>query len=122
MLRMLLYGNRHHLKFDVNAVGVITLASILGAMPIKKPTNSRILTALQEAAKKQKTNPYQIAKASGMPLTTVQRLLNKKINTPLRNVEMLLAALGTDYRIVADRRPIARPGTGRRRWQGRGHR
>ncbi len=41
----------------------------------------------REAARKQKTNPYQIAKASGMSLTTVQRLLSIPANLPLLNIE-----------------------------------
>jgi hypothetical protein len=91
-------------------------------MNIKRPTSSRILTAIQAAAREQGTNPYQIAKASGMRLTTVQRLLAKKINTSLRNVEILLAAVGVDFRLVATHRPKAPPATGRGHGNGRGRR
>jgi hypothetical protein len=83
-------------------------------MTIKKPATSRILAALQKAARKQKTNPYQIKKASGMSLTTVQRLLTIPSNLPLLNVEALLDELGIDVRFVPDGKPLARPGTGRR--------
>ena len=69
--------------------------------PVSKPTSSTILAGIQQAMREQKTNPYQIAKASGMPLTTVQRLLEKRINVPLRNVEMLAKALGLTIVLAA---------------------
>lgn len=69
--------------------------------PVSKPTSSTILAGIQKAMREQKTNPYQIAKASGMPLTTVQRLLEKRINVPLRNVEMLARALGLTIVLAA---------------------
>jgi hypothetical protein len=97
-----------------SALGVIALATILGAMTFKKTATSRILAALQDAVKKQKTNPYQIAKASGMSLTTVQRLLSIPANLPLLNVEALLDTLGVDVRLIPMGRPLARPGTQRR--------
>jgi DNA-binding phage protein len=58
------------------------------------PKPSYILAAIRTAVWQQGTNPYQIAKASGIPLTTVQRLLSRKTSLPLRNVEALLDALG----------------------------
>ncbi len=70
-------------------------------MAIPIPQISRILANIQEAARRQGANPYRISQSSGMPLTTVQRLLTVSINVPLRNVEMLLVALGLDVRAVA---------------------
>jgi hypothetical protein len=80
---------------------------------VSKPTSSIILAGIQKAMREQKTNPYQIAKASGMPLTTVQRLLEKRINVPLRNVEMLAKALGVTILVAFESKPKAKPGTGR---------
>jgi hypothetical protein len=77
-------------------------------------TTSILLTAIRTAVKKQKTNPYQLAKASGIPLTTVQRLLTIKLNVPLRNVEMLAKALGLMIRLVPNGKSIVLPGTGRK--------
>ena len=82
--------------------------------PITKPTSSAILSEIQGAARKLKTNPYQVAKASGLPLTTVQRLLTIKLNVPLRNVEMLAKALGLMIRLVPNGKSIVLPGTGRK--------
>jgi DNA-binding IclR family transcriptional regulator len=62
--------------------------------------SSRILAAIRESAAQQGLNPYKIAKSSGMPLTTVQRLLKVKVHVPLRNVESLLAALGVEVSLV----------------------
>lgn len=85
-------------------------------MAIPVPHTSRILAEIQESARRQGTNPYRIASASGMPLTTVQRLLSISINVPMRNVEMLLEALGLEVHVVAKAitAPLA-PGRGRRR-------
>jgi hypothetical protein len=69
------------------------------------PSTSRILAAIRAHVRRLGTNPYRIARSSGMPLTTVQRLLTISINVPLRNVEMLLAVLGLDFDIVSHRTP-----------------
>jgi hypothetical protein len=82
--------------------------------PVPKPTVSVILAGIQAAARKQKTNPYQISKASGMPLTTVQRLLTLKINAPLRNVEMLAKVLGLTIAVAATGKGVVPAGTGRK--------
>lgn len=81
--------------------------------PIPKPTSSVILAGIQKGAKELKTNPYQVAKASGLPLTTVQRLLTVKLNVPLRNVEMLAKALGLTIGIVPAGKSVVLPSTGR---------
>ena len=96
------------------------VADNLPGMPIPMPKTSRILAALQDAARRQRTNPYQIAKSSGLPLTTVQRLLTIKLNVPLRNVEMLMEALGLEIQIVSSGKSVVRPGTGRGHGQRRG--
>ena len=86
----------------------------------KRPEQSQILMAIQAAARSQRTNPYQIAKASGMPLTTVQRLLTRRISLPLVNVEMLFEALGLRFQLVATAKTFVEAGTGRRHGLQRG--
>jgi len=74
---------------------------------------SRILAAIHAEVARQRTNPYQIAKASGMPLTTVQRFLSRTTCVPIQRVESMLDALGLTYRLVSSGRSIVSPGTGR---------
>ena len=74
-------------------------------MRITPPKSSRLLSVLRDSARKQGLNPYRIAKSSGLPLTTVQRLLTIKLNVPLRNVEMLMEALGLNLQISGPRAP-----------------
>jgi hypothetical protein len=76
-------------------------------MPPAHPATSRILAAIRDHVVRGGTNPYRIARASGMPLTTVQRLLSIPINLPLRNVEVLMAVLGLDFVIVPVRTTAA---------------
>jgi hypothetical protein len=78
-------------------------------MRITPPKSSRLLSILRDSARQQGLNPYRIAKSSGLPLTTVQRLLTIKLNVPLRNVEMLMTALGLNLHIVRSR-AAAKPG------------
>jgi hypothetical protein len=78
-------------------------------MPISSRKNSQILAALQNAARDQDLNPYRIAKMSGMPLTTVQRLLTISYTVPLRNVELLIDALGLDIQVVPREQIKAKP-------------
>ena len=75
---------------------------------------SRILAAIHAEVARQRTNPYQIAKATGMPVTTVQRFMNRSACVPLRTVESLLDALGVTYRLISSGRTVVHPGTGRR--------
>ena len=77
-----------------------------------QPGTSRILAAISAHVRRLGTNPYRIARSSGMPLTTVQRLLTVPGNVPLRNVEMLMAVLGLDYDIVPHRLPSWLSGSG----------
>jgi hypothetical protein len=74
-------------------------------MRIIPPKSSRLLSVLRDSARQQGLNPYRIAKSSGLPLTTVQRLLTIKLNVPLRNVEMLMEALGLNLQISGPRAP-----------------
>jgi hypothetical protein len=73
-------------------------------MRISPPKTSHLLSVLRAAAQRQGLNPYRIAKSSGLPLTTVQRLLTIKLNVPLRNVEMLMQALGLNLQVVASKK------------------
>jgi hypothetical protein len=83
-------------------------------MKLSRPKSSVILTSIQEAVKNQGTNPYQIAKSSGLPLTTVQRLLSIKLNVPLRNAEMLLTVLGLEIEVVSSGKSKVPAATGRK--------
>jgi len=65
--------------------------------------------ALQKAARKLKNNPYQISKATGMPLTTAQHLLKIKTNGPLRNTETLALALGLKFKLIDGGSTIVKP-------------
>ncbi len=76
-------------------------------MRLTPPKTSRLLAVLRDSARKQGLNPYRIAKSSGLPLTTVQRLLTIKLNVPLRNVEMLMEALGLNLVVSGPRAPAA---------------
>jgi hypothetical protein len=80
-------------------------------MRITPPKSSRLLSVLRDSARQQGLNPYRIAKSSGLPLTTVQRLLTIKLNVPLRNVEMLMQALGLNVQVSGPRTPakLGRP-------------
>jgi DNA-binding phage protein len=73
-------------------------------MRISPPKTSHLLSVLRASAQRQGLNPYRIAKSSGLPLTTVQRLLTIKLNVPLRNVEMLMQALGLNLQVVASKK------------------
>lgn len=69
-----------------------------------------LLALVQDLAKRQKTNPYQIAKATGLPLRSIQKLLSQSSNPTLRNVEMILGGFGLSIHIVEDRPVTIRPG------------
>jgi len=83
------------------------------SMTISKPKSSHILSSIQDAVHSMGTNPYQIAKSSGMSLTTVQRLLGIKGNVPLRNAELLAEVLGIRFEIVPDGKAKVKLATGR---------
>jgi len=40
------------------------------------------------------TNPYQIAKATGLPLRSIQKLLAQTRNPTLKNIDTILHGLG----------------------------
>lgn len=82
-------------------------------MTRERAPSSRILAAIREEVARQRTNPYQIAKASGMSLTTVQRFLGRTTCLPIQNVESILDDLGLTYRLVSSGRSLVNPGTGR---------
>lgn len=82
-------------------------------MSRSRAPSSRILAAIRAESARQRTNPYQIAKASGVPLTTVQRFLSRTTCVPIQRVESLLEALGVTYRLVPSGHSLVSPGTGR---------
>ncbi len=59
-----------------------------------------LLALVQELARREKTNPYQIAKATGLPLRSVQKLLSQATNPTLRNVETILGGFGLAIHVL----------------------
>jgi hypothetical protein len=55
---------------------------------------SSLLRCVRDATKRHKSNPYQIAKATGVRLHSVQKLLKQTSNPTLRNIEVILAGYG----------------------------
>jgi transcriptional regulator with XRE-family HTH domain len=72
-----------------------------------------LLEAFRNLADEHRTNPYQIAKASGLGLATVQRLLTGKVSPSIQNIETALAAFGVEVRVVKAGKALVKPGTGR---------
>ncbi len=83
------------------------------------PDDSRkivsLLICLQDAAAQRGTNAYQIAKATGLPLRSIQKLLGQTANPTLRNVEVILEAFGMSIYVVQDGRMSIKPGQRRPR-------
>ena len=77
------------------------------------PRIPRLLAAVRAAMKDQGTNPYQIAKATGLSVGSVQNLLSEKVSPSLHNIEVVLHALGLEVQVVKGGRPLAKPGMGR---------
>ena len=69
-----------------------------------------LLHCLQEAAKRHKTNAYQIAKATGLPLRSIQTLLAQRANPTLKNVHAIFDGLGMTIFIQNDHAPKIKPG------------
>lgn len=84
-----------------------------------KPDDSRkiasLLACLQDAAVRRSPNAYQIAKATVLPLRSIQKLLSQTANPTLRNVEVILEAFGMSIYITPDGQLSIKPG--RRRSQ-----
>jgi DNA-binding phage protein len=55
-----------------------------------------LLTCIHDAVALRKTNAYQIAKATGIPLRSIQNLLKQKSNPTLKNVHLILAGFGLE--------------------------
>jgi DNA-binding phage protein len=69
-----------------------------------------LLTCIHDAVAVQKTNAYQISKATGIPLRSIQILLKQKSNPTLRNVHLLLAGLGLELYVINVGTPAIKPG------------
>jgi hypothetical protein len=74
---------------------------------------ARLLVLLRQAVAAQDTNPYQVAKATGVSLTGVQNLLNGRAHSSLRNLESIFTALGYEIQIARRGKSMVKPGTGR---------
>lgn len=70
-----------------------------------------LLRSVQDAAAERRTNAYQIAKATGLPLRSIQKLLRQTHNPTLRNVEVILSGLGLSLYLKAEDAPTIRPAT-----------
>jgi hypothetical protein len=70
----------------------------------------RVITAARAAMNAQNTNPYRIAQASGLPVSSVQNLLMGKISPSVHNIEVILEVLGFEVRVVKVGPPLAKPG------------
>lgn len=73
-----------------------------------KPVVS-LLRVLQLEAAKRRTNAYQIAKTTGLPLRSVQNLLRQLHNPTLRNVEVILTGLGLEMYLRRNGMPTIPP-------------
>jgi hypothetical protein len=78
-------------------------------MFIKKPKTSRILAMLRALAKQKNATAYTISKSSGMPVANIHRMLNNHISIPIRNLEMLIDALGLTVQILPRKGSAGRP-------------
>lgn len=68
-----------------------------------------LLRSVQNAAVERRTNAYQIAKATGLPLRSVQKLLRQTQNPTLKNIEVILTGLGLSLYLKADGAPSIKP-------------
>jgi len=69
-----------------------------------------LLACIQDEAVRRRTNPYQIAKATGLPLRSVQKLLAQRSNPTLKNIELILDGFGLSILVVEVAKPTIKPG------------
>jgi DNA-binding phage protein len=79
-------------------------------MPRRYHKVHSLLRSVQDAAAERRTNAYQIAKATGLPLRSVQKLLRQTHNPTLRNVEVILSGLGLSLYLKSGGLPTINPG------------
>ncbi len=72
-----------------------------------------LLSCIQDEAIRRRTNPYQIAKATGLPLRSVQKLLAQKANPTLKNIEVILDGFGLALLLIEVAKPRIKPGRSR---------
>jgi DNA-binding phage protein len=82
-------------------------------MPPKPLDGHDLLAQLRKLASARRTNPYQIAKATGVPLHSVQILLSAVANPTLGNFESIVQGFGYEITLVRKGEPSIEPGTGR---------
>jgi DNA-binding phage protein len=78
-------------------------------MPRRYHKVDSLLRSVQDAVAQRHTNAYQIAKATGLPLRSVQKLLRQTNNPTLRNVEVILSGLGLSLYLQADGAQTIKP-------------
>jgi DNA-binding phage protein len=69
-----------------------------------------LLTCIHDAVALQKTNAYQIAKATGIPLRSIQNLLKQKSNPTIKNIHLIFTGLGLQLYVIEAGTPRIRPG------------
>jgi DNA-binding phage protein len=72
-----------------------------------------LLACIQDEAMRRRTTPYQIAKATGLPLRSVQKLLAQTTNPTLKNIEMILDGFGLSILVIEVAKPRIKPGRSR---------
>jgi hypothetical protein len=74
-----------------------------------------LLHCVRDATQRHRSNPYQIAKATGVRLHSVQKLLSQQSNPTLRNIEVILAGFGVVLLMRQDGERIIQAGRRKRR-------
>ena len=100
---------REHMRQSC-IVGMPPCVYNAGQMPPRYQKIASLLALVQDVARRQKTNPYQIAKATGLPLRSIQKLLTQSANPTLRNVEVILDGFGMSIHVVSDGPVSIKPG------------
>jgi DNA-binding phage protein len=78
-------------------------------MPRRPVVILSLLRCMQQAVVRHETNAYQIAKATGLPLRSVQKLLAQKSNPTLKNIEVIFTGLGLALYVQAQGRKTIKP-------------
>jgi DNA-binding phage protein len=82
-------------------------------MAAKTGNHAFLLAQFQRLVAQQQTNPYQIAKATGISIPSIRKLLKADYNPAIANIELILHGLGYRITLVRDGEPTIEPGTGR---------
>ena len=81
----------------------------MARMPIPQRI-PRLLAVARTALKEQGSNHYQLAKATGLSIGSVQNLMSHKVSPSLYNIELVLHVLGFEIEVVKVGPPLVKPG------------